>query len=266
MITEFMWPREWVKVDDMSPVDSAHESLRQDLYDQVRLHLKKAGTGAKELVDVLPDVKSMLVGSFSAIFQACANAQVKAHYPGSVAEVSWRHDNDRLFFDFFTGKVGEGYTLFPGTPKVTPEAPPADPDKPLPFPSLERMLQFPRNIFVDLDKSAETEAEDFAEYVRKTQGMESKRVGDWAEANLGPSTAAQRRQLAILQEVKDSQYVVAEAYDWMVRWRLELLTRMGQAPKQGKCDALGTLRVPIAAAEELLKTIRLANLVPYATS
>ncbi|KAI0958345.1 hypothetical protein AcV7_010388 [Taiwanofungus camphoratus] len=268
MITEFMWPREWVKVDDMSPVDSAHESLRQDLYDQVRLHLKKAGTGAKELVDVPPDVKSMLVGSFSAIFQACANAQVKAHYPGSVAEVSWRHDNDRLFFDFFTGKAGEGYTLSPGTPKVTAEAPPADPDKPLPFPSLERMLQFPRSIFVDLDKSAETEAEDFAKYVEKTQGMEDKRVvGDWTEANLGPSTAAQRRQLAILQEVEDSQYVVAEAYKWMVRWRrLELLTRMGQAPKQGQCDALGTLRVPIAAAEELLKTIRLANLVPYATS
>ncbi|KAI0940459.1 hypothetical protein AcW1_003650 [Taiwanofungus camphoratus] len=266
MITEFMWPREWVEVDDMSPVDSAHKSLRQDLYDQVRLHLKKAGTGAKELVDVPPDVKSMLVSSFSAIFQACANAQVKAHYPGSVAEVSWRHDNDRLFFDFFTGKGGEGYTLSPGTPKVTPEAPPADPDKPLPFPSLERMLQFPRNIFVDLDKSAETEAEDFAEYVKKTQGMENKRVGDWTEANLGPSTAAQRRQLAIRQELDDSHYVMGEAYDWMTRWRrLELLTRMGQAPHQGKCDALGTLHVPIAVAEELLKTIRLANLAPYAT-
>ncbi|KAI0930660.1 hypothetical protein AcV5_007318 [Taiwanofungus camphoratus] len=267
MITEFMWPREWVKVENMSPVDPAHKSLRQDLYDQVRLHLKKAGTGAKELVDVPPDVKSMLVGSFSAIFQACANAQVKAHYPGSVAEVSWRHDNDRLFFDFFTGKVGEGYTLFPGTPKVTPEAPPADPDKPLPFPSLERMLQFPRNIFVDLDKSAETEAGRFARFVRTTQVMEDEQVAQWAEANLGPSTAAQRRQLAIRQELDDSHYVMGEAYDWMTRWRrLELLTRMGQAPKQGKCDALGTLRVPIAAAEELLKTIRLANLVPYATS
>ncbi|KAI0915293.1 hypothetical protein AcV5_005457 [Taiwanofungus camphoratus] len=216
--TEFMWPREWVEVDDMPRVDRGCESLRKDLYDQVRLLSKEVGAGAKELVDVPSDVKSMLVGNFSAIFQACANAQVKAHYPGSVAEVSWRHDNDRLFFDFFTGKAGEGYTLFPGTPKVTPEAPPAHPDKPLSFPSLERMLQFPRNIFVDLNESAELEAVGFTEVVTRAQ----QHSGD-----LRPSG----RKLVMAR----------------------------------KCDALGTLRIPIAVAEELLKTIRLANLAPYAT-
>ncbi|KAI0918133.1 hypothetical protein AcV5_002904 [Taiwanofungus camphoratus] len=264
--TEFMWPREWVEVDDMPRVDRGCESLRKDLYDQVRLLSKEVGAGAKELVDVPSDVKSMLVGNFSAIFQACANAQVKAHYPGSVAEVSWRHDNDRLFFDFFTGKAGEGYTLFPGTPKVTPEAPPAHPDKPLSFPSLERMLQFPRNIFVDLNESAELEAVGFTEVVTRAQVKENEQVVQWAEANVVPSTAAQRRLAAVRQETRDGQYVGDRAIDWMDQCRRwELLTRMGQAPHQGKCDALGTLRIPIAVAEELLKTIRLANLAPYAT-
>ncbi|KAI0918097.1 hypothetical protein AcV5_002870 [Taiwanofungus camphoratus] len=250
----------------MPRVDRGCESLRKDLYDQVRLLSKEVGAGAKELVDVPSDVKSMLVGNFSAIFQACANAQVKAHYPGSVAEVSWRHDNDRLFFDFFTGKAGEGYTLFPGTPKVTPEAPPAHPDKPLSFPSLERMLQFPRNLSIDLNERAQAEVRKFWAVVRAVPPAADELVAQWVEATIDPSSAEERKARAVLQESRDTQHVENQALDWMDRWRrLELLSRMGQAPHQGKCDALGTLRIPIAVAEELLRTIRLANLAPYAT-
>ena len=44
----------------------------------------------------------ILEQSFSAIFQASRRSHEKRNLPEDVYEVAWRHDHDRLLFDFFS--------------------------------------------------------------------------------------------------------------------------------------------------------------------
>ena len=103
----------------MPPVDADLEVFVEMLLQAV--NKKKADN--PDLVKPFPakhaeKLLSVLKSSFSAIFQASSKAFEKAASAQGVPEVSWRHDHDRLLFDFFRHIIIESGSLSAESPSV----------------------------------------------------------------------------------------------------------------------------------------------------
>ena len=118
-MTGFIWPETWhVRVsvsifnispevpyyvfqEDLPSVDAALEPCIQELL--VSVATLKARPGAVKFVPAkeFPVDLRILEQSFSAIFQASRRSREKRELQENVYEAAWRHDHDRLLFDFF---------------------------------------------------------------------------------------------------------------------------------------------------------------------
>lgn len=99
---------------DLPNVDENVRFLLHDLTKQVLLAERGGNLDLSTTPDIPEDIFPLLVGSFSAIFQACKHSQIKAHSSGTVPEAAWRHDHGRLFFDFFNNAGDGKYSLSVG--------------------------------------------------------------------------------------------------------------------------------------------------------
>ena len=118
-MTGFIWPEKWhVRVrifvfhispevpyyvfqEDLPSVYAALEPCIQELL--VSVAALKARPGAVKCVPAkeFPVDLRILEQSFSAIFQASRRSREKRDLQENVYEAAWRHDHDRLLFDFF---------------------------------------------------------------------------------------------------------------------------------------------------------------------
>jgi hypothetical protein len=118
-MTGFIWPEAWhvrvrISVFDISPevphyvfqedlpsVDAALEPCIQELLGSVAALKTRPGAVKCVPAKEFPVDFRILEQSFSAIFQASRRSREKRELQENVYEASWRHDHDRLLFDFF---------------------------------------------------------------------------------------------------------------------------------------------------------------------
>jgi len=176
-------------------------------------------------------IVSAMEKSFASVLQACSQAQRKARSPFPVTEAEWRHDHDRLFIDFFHKDLPtEDETC--AIAKL--------------YGSFERSLQMPHISFGDI-----ITAENVFDEALQVQAKETPKMAMdfWAGADY---KAAFSRELKIFLHLGGI---------W-IRWQetlsdKEVSSRLGQAPETGRCDTLGTLRVPVPLPGRILSDCRL---------
>jgi hypothetical protein len=118
-MTGFIWPETWhVRVrisvlnissevpyylfqEDLPSVDAALEPCIQELLGSVAALRTRPGAVKCVPVKEFPVDLRILEQSFSAIFQASRRSREKRKLQENVYEAAWRHDHDRLLFDFF---------------------------------------------------------------------------------------------------------------------------------------------------------------------
>ncbi|KAI0918089.1 hypothetical protein AcV5_002865 [Taiwanofungus camphoratus] len=269
-VTEFIWPSKWKHVDDIPKVDGSVRFLLGDLHRQVLQAQREGRLDSSTTNDVPDDILPLLVGSFSAMFQACKHSRTKAHHSGTVSEASWRHDHDRLLFDFFNNAGDDGYSLSVGVNKsesqsasasgksddISPRIDTREPFEPPVYPSLERLLWLPKSMFVDKEDAAvKAESGQLPKYF-KGLNMDIEALQSWAVTD-------EQLEAADSIEERDAIFVHSQSATWRVNcYRENLLTRLGEAPTKGVCDALGTLRIVLDIPHKLLGDVRFASLDP----
>ena len=118
-MTGFIWPETWhirvrisvlnispevpyyVFQEDLPSVDAALEPCIQELLGSVAALKTRPGAVKCVPVKEFPVDLRILEQSFSAIFQASRRCREKRELQENVYEAAWRHDHDRLLFDFF---------------------------------------------------------------------------------------------------------------------------------------------------------------------
>ncbi|KAG9308786.1 hypothetical protein JVU11DRAFT_11579 [Chiua virens] len=142
-VTGLIWPETWNSREDLPLVDAALEPCIEELLESVAV-LKTQPGGVKCIpVDEFPVDLRVLEESFSAIFQASRRSDEKTRDQDNLPEMAWRHDHDRLLFDFFVRLVqprkdDEAHTPIANFPIARFE-------DPLSRPTLETTLRLPRN-------------------------------------------------------------------------------------------------------------------------
>ena len=122
-MTGLIWPETWhVRVrisvfntssempyyvfqEDLPSVDAALEPCIQELLATVAALKMRPGAVKCVPVKEFPVDLRILEQSFSAIFQASRRSREKRELQENVYEAAWRHDHDRLLFDFFVRLV-----------------------------------------------------------------------------------------------------------------------------------------------------------------
>ncbi|KAH9929314.1 hypothetical protein B0H21DRAFT_700154 [Amylocystis lapponica] len=255
-LTNFIWPKDWnsrVSIFRFPKVPPSHELSQENLphadshlqpsvdllYRQVEAY-KKLGRTDRSLISDFPEecseqLLSILSGSFSAIFQACSQAREKAGFTGNMPEAQWRHDHDRLFFDFFRRTLEQSGSQHQRPAAKDKEGPGGtSEEEPQTHTSLERMLRFPASFFASNPGGKDL----FVDFIQKTSARRGA-VKKWATLR-GHSDL-----LAASQEIHDYAHFVGHAALWegASEDHTLLMRRLGEDPLQGKCDALGTLFV-----------------------
>ncbi|KAI0930689.1 hypothetical protein AcV5_007338 [Taiwanofungus camphoratus] len=269
-IAQFIWPSKWKRLGDLPNVDENVRFLLHDLTKQVLLAERGGNLDLSTTPDIPEDIFPLLVGSFSAIFQACKHSQIKAHSSGTVPEAAWRHDHDRLFFDFFNNAGDGKYSLSVGLDEFQSQsvsqsgdasspsdhAENSDSSNPPVYPSLGRLLWLPGSNLIDKEGThKETELDDLTRFLRRLE-MSKGTLESWV------AKSEQYRATKFLED-RDQGYIQFQAFTWQEQCsRDHLLARLGEAPTKGVCDALGTLRVIIDVPHKLLDNVRLASLDP----
>lgn len=91
-----------VNQEDLPSVDAAVEPCIQELLESVAVLKTQPGAVKFIPVNEFPFDLGTLERSFSAIFQASHRCREKTKQgQGMLSEAAWRHDHDRLLFDFF---------------------------------------------------------------------------------------------------------------------------------------------------------------------
>jgi len=94
--------------EDLPSVDAALEPCVQELLKSIAALKTRLGAVKCIPVKEFPVDLRILEQSFSAIFQASRRSREKKEIRENVYEAAWRHDHDRLLFDFFIRLIERG--------------------------------------------------------------------------------------------------------------------------------------------------------------
>ncbi|KAI5986082.1 hypothetical protein F5J12DRAFT_578617 [Pisolithus orientalis] len=235
-MTGLIWPQTWISREDLPPVDAALEPCVQELLTTVSA-IKSKNENAVKLwhPDEFPVDLRILEESFSAIFQASRRSREKKDN-GDQCEVSWRHDLDRLLFDFFIRLVeSDSGTLSGGATSI------ADLEDPRVRPTLETTLRFPKSdVLRPIPNGFEQSMEPLLYSDRRAteQLLESR------------GSAVEEKRRVSNTELARYAYVTSQFSHWVNQRQDEkesvTIINLGRFPKDGKCDALGRLRVRLS--------------------
>ncbi|KAH9929306.1 hypothetical protein B0H21DRAFT_700160, partial [Amylocystis lapponica] len=239
-LTSFIWPKEWDSREKLPHVDRQLQPSMDLLFRQVEEY-RRLNQPERIAVCDFPEeysdqLLSILSGRFSAIFQACGRARAKMRSADGVIEDQWRHDHERLLFDFFTRNIQEQFPssctfrmqVSSSSGQCTTEI-------------LEGTSEeLPGSFFVD--HLAEGSA--FTEFIDFIHPVKGETLREWAQSRGGHGLET------IRQERSDRNHLMNHAQNWdTTRNYRTLLERLGSDPAIGRCDALGTLCVDIPDTE-----------------
>ncbi|KAF8123307.1 hypothetical protein EV363DRAFT_1180446 [Boletus edulis] len=235
-MTSFIWPDTWHDRKDLPPVDAALEPAC------VRGLLKSVATlktrpGAVNFIPAkeFPVDLRILQQSFSAIFQASRRSREKGKLQEKVYEATWRHDHDRLLFDFFIRLVQPRKGDAAHTPMDNHSI--AHLEDPLTRPTLETTLYLPKND--NLQRSVRRELQ---RSILKLINYQPTDLNSWIQRRGGPPDAD-------LREANHISYVFSQWSSWQRETDAEtedsMISKLGQFPSKGRCDALGRLLVEL---------------------
>ncbi|KAF8139652.1 hypothetical protein EV363DRAFT_1426160 [Boletus edulis] len=235
-MTNFIWPDTWHDRKDLPPVDAALEPCVQELLKSVAALKTRPGAVKCIPAEEFPIDLRILQQSFSAIFQASRRSREKGRLQEKLYEAAWRHDHDCLLFDFFIRLVQ------PRMDDDAVHAPPsdysfADLEDPLTRPTLETTLRFPKND--NLQRGGEGQLQEAFLDLLNHQAPD---LRSWLR-NRGGSLDA------ILQEIGNYAYVLSRFSSWARETNAEtegqMISKLGQFPSKGRCNALGRLLVEL---------------------
>ncbi|KAF8139653.1 hypothetical protein EV363DRAFT_1444121 [Boletus edulis] len=176
----------------------------------------------------------ILQQSFSAIFQASRRSREKGRLQEKLYEAAWRHDHDRLLFDFFIRLV---QPRMDDAVHVPPSDSIADLEDPLSRPTLETTLRFPKSD--NLQRGVQRELQ---RSILKLINYQPTDLNSWMERRGGPPDAD-------LHEADHILYVFSQWSSWKRETDAEtqdsMISKLGQFPSKGRCDALGRLLVEL---------------------
>ncbi|KAG6379004.1 hypothetical protein JVT61DRAFT_13295 [Boletus reticuloceps] len=234
-MTGFIWPDTWSSREDLPSVDAAVEPCIQELLESVAVLKTRPGAVKSIPVNEFPFDLGTLERSFSAIFQASHRCREKTKQgQGMLSEAAWRHDHDRLLFDFFIRLIqpttGDAtHTLIDGHSIVPLE-------DPLSRPILETTLRLP--------KSDNSEVGDQVKLGPGIQMLVMRQANDlvtWLQDHGRPPNAYSA-------EFQHSAFVIGHFSSWALETeeteekKISYLTGL---PSIGRCDALGRLLVEL---------------------
>ncbi|KAH0838790.1 hypothetical protein J3R83DRAFT_7166 [Lanmaoa asiatica] len=213
-MTGFIWPETWHVRDDLPSVDTALEPCVQELLASVAAIKTRPNA-----VKCIPAEES----------------REKKELRENVYEVSWRHDHDRLLFDFFIRLIqpSKGYATH--TPIDGPSI--AHLEDPLARPTLETTLRLPRSDNLEWDAR-----EEHQESIGELLSRQSTDLRNWVRTHGGTLDT-------FIKEGVDGAYVLSQWLAWKRETSAEtgaqVISKLGQLPTTGRCDALGRLLVEL---------------------
>ncbi|KAF8439348.1 hypothetical protein L210DRAFT_3630922 [Boletus edulis BED1] len=234
-MTGFIWPDTWHDRKDLPLVDAALEPCVQELLKSVATLKTRPGAVKCIPAEEFPVDLRILQQSFSAIFQASRRSREKGRLQEKLYEAAWRHDHDRLLFDFFIRlvqpRMDDAVHAPPGDHSI------ADLEDPLSRPTLETTLRFPKSD--NLQRGGE---EQLQEAFLDLLNHQAPDLRSWLRSRGGSLDA-------ILQENGNYAYVLSQFSSWARETNAEtegqMISRLGQFPSKGRCDALGRLLVEL---------------------
>ncbi|KAF8139647.1 hypothetical protein EV363DRAFT_1579207 [Boletus edulis] len=224
-MTSFIWPDTWHGRKDLPLVDAALEPCVQELLKSVATLKTRPGAVQCIPAEEFPVDLRILQQSFSAIFQASRRSREKGRLQEKLYEAAWRHDHDRLLFDFFIRLVqpskGDDHHI-------------ADLEDPLSRPTLETTLRLPKS-----DNLQTGGEEQLQELILDLLTRLAPDHRSWLRTRGG----------SILQESDNSTYVVSQFNSWRRGIAAEtedlMISKLGQFPPTGRCDSFGRLLVEL---------------------
>ncbi|KAF8439347.1 hypothetical protein L210DRAFT_3646112 [Boletus edulis BED1] len=233
-MTSFIWPDTWHDRKDLPLVDAALEPCVQELLKSVAALKTRPGAVKCIPAEEFPVDLRILQQSFSAIFQASRRSREKGRLQEKLYEVAWRHDHDRLLFDFFIRLV---QSRMDDAVHVPPSDSIADLEDPLSRPILETTLRFPKSD--NLQRGVQRELQ---RSILKLINYQPTDLNSWMQRRGGPPDAD-------LHEADHILYVFSQWSSWKRETDAEtqdsMISKLGQFPSKGRCDALGRFLVEL---------------------
>ncbi|EED77609.1 predicted protein [Postia placenta Mad-698-R] len=256
----FYWPQVWGSPDDIPPVDAnvtyllaefkllveSHQKAKRPTLDTLRerkSYMPQQNQESFKAEDVLclfsegssesvlwKQVDKLLVGSLSTILNTCSLARGRVQAGISLNEASWRHDLDRIFFDFLATATSpvlqsdmDEQDNTKGQRKV--------------HAILECMIALPRSVYGGYNLEDRGDRESIKQDARRfVNTVDDLFRADWKDLDENKETVERdiHRGLSVL---------------W-AQWRDTLTPdsikeRLAISPTQAKCDAVGLLRMPV---------------------
>ncbi|KAN0101122.1 hypothetical protein V8E55_001106 [Tylopilus felleus] len=234
-MTGFIWPETWNSREDLPLVDAALEPCIQELLESVAVLKMRQGAVKCIPVNEFPVDLRILKQSFSAIFQASRRSREKTEHQVNLCEAAWRHDHDRLLFDFFIRLVQP--TKGDTTRTLIDGHSISHLEDPLSRPTLETTLRLP--------KSDNFQAGDEEELDTGIQMLLERRATDiktWLKSHGRPPKADR-------DEFEHSTFVRVHFTSWRRETNEETealkISKLSQVSSTGRCDALGRLLVEL---------------------
>ncbi|KAF8546704.1 hypothetical protein OG21DRAFT_1472941 [Imleria badia] len=233
--TGFIWPESWHVREDLPPVDAALEPCVQELLESVATLKMQPGAIKCIPVKEFPVDLRILEQSFSGIFQASRRSREKKEFQESMYEAAWRHDHDRLLFDFFIRLIQQ--RMDDTAHSLTGGKPTGHLEDPLARPTLEATLRFPMSD--SLQKGIEQQSQ---RSMRRLINREAEDLDDWVcRRGSSPDT--------YIEEDENASYVNSQWLAWrretVAETEAKMISKLGQFPSTGRCDALGRLVVEL---------------------
>ncbi|PCH39373.1 hypothetical protein WOLCODRAFT_85527 [Wolfiporia cocos MD-104 SS10] len=255
---EFFWPEEWdsqvsclltsCSLSQMPSVDNNVQGFLEELRVQVETHLNRCDGHRYRITrdgnlstDELHQVMQLLGGSLSSILHACMQARAKAQSPLHINEAGWRHDLDRLFFDFLSNLAEQSMQ----TQSINRGGGRPTSDSGNRCNSLERTIHLPRSKTADLSHLSITGNMNHLLGIlpRKLSAVDRNLLEDlgWERASW-----LQRRG-RMLSAV--AQWCTSDPDKTLYE---TVLDRAAISPLTGICDTLGSVLIPLPVDEEKL--------------
>ncbi|KAF8556408.1 hypothetical protein OG21DRAFT_1495507 [Imleria badia] len=229
-MTSLIWPETWNSSEDLPSVDPALQPCVEDLLKSIDVLKRRPGAVKCVPVEEFPINLRIFEHSFSAIFQASRRSLEKTGLSEDICEAAWRHDHDRLLFDFFIRLVQpkKGHTLQSLIDRYSV----ANLEDPCSRPILETTLRLPTH--------EDTQTAGQRRSLRKILRHEAADLEEWLHSREGPPLHI---------ELGHGGHADNKWISWntttSVETKVQALAALSQAPATGVCDALGRLLVEL---------------------